>query len=154
MLNKDFKEFIELLNSTGVEYLIVGGYALAALGHPRYTGDIDIWVNPTPANAARLMNALGQFGFGGLGLAERDFLEPDAVVQLGYPPARIDLLTSIDGVKFNDCLARKTSVVVSGIELPIIGLADFRANKLASGRAQDLADLEALDEPPEPASGE
>ena len=79
MLDKDFREFVELLNSTNVEYLLVGGYALAAHGHPRYTGDIDFWVNPTPGNAARLMSALAQFGFGNAGLSERDFLQPDAV---------------------------------------------------------------------------
>ena len=83
MLDKDFREFVELLNSTSVEYLLVGGYALAAHGHPRYTGDIDFWVNPTPANATRLMSVLTQFGFGNVGLSASDFLKPDAVVQLG-----------------------------------------------------------------------
>lgn len=150
MLNKDFKEFVGLLNSTGVEYLVVGGYALAAFGHPRYTGDIDLWVRSTEANAAALLEVLEAFGFGALGLTQADFLAPESVVQLGYPPARIDLLTSIDGVQFEACYPRKTVVRVDGIELPIIHIDDFRANKVATGRARDLADLESLDEPPDP----
>ncbi|CAG1009387.1 hypothetical protein ANAEL_03799 [Anaerolineales bacterium] len=152
MLNKDFKEFAELLNSIGVEYLVVGGYALAAHGHPRYTGDLDIWARPSPENASRLLQALAQFGFGSLGLSESDFLQPEAVIQLGYPPARIDLLTAIDGVEFDDCYARRVPMKVGGVLLPIIHVDDFRANKLASGRAKDLADVESLDGPDE-ASG-
>ncbi len=150
MLNKDFKEFVGLLNSTGVEYLVVGGYALAAFGHPRYTGDIDIWVRSTEANARALLQALDAFGFGALGLTQADFLQPDHVVQLGYPPARIDLLTSIDGVQFDPCYLRRTRIHVDGVELPIIHVDDFRANKLAAGRARDLADLERLDEASDP----
>jgi hypothetical protein len=150
MLNKDFKEFAELLNSTGVEYLVVGGYALAAHGHPRYTGDLDIWIRQAPGNIARLLNALAAFGFGSLGLKEEDFLVPEAVIQLGYPPARIDLLTAIDGVTFEACFPRRVPMQVGGVVLPIIDLADFRSNKRASGRAKDLADLESLgDEPAE-----
>lgn len=151
MLNNDFKEFIGLLNSTGVEYLIVGGYALAAHGHPRYTGDLDIWVRPAPENVVRLMHALKTFGFGNVGLSAEDFAEPQAVIQLGYPPARIDLLTAIDGVEFEGCYLRRVPMQVSGVELPIIHLADFRANKRAAGRPKDLADLAALDEPSDPA---
>ena len=145
MLDKDFREFVELLNSTNVEYLLVGGYALAAHGHPRYTGDIDFWVNPTPANATRLMSALTQFGFGSVGLSESDFLKPDAVVQLGYPPARIDLLTAIDGVSFDDCYARRRQVDLAGVEIALIDVDDLRANKRAAGRPKDLADLDSLD---------
>lgn len=148
MLNKDFKEFAELLNSTGVDYLVVGGYALAAYGHPRYTGDLDIWVRRSSGNAGKLLEALRQFGFGTLGLTEGDFLLPDRVIQLGYPPARIDLLTSKDGVEFDSCFAARVIMDVNGTSLPFIGLDDFRSNKRASGRARDLADLESLDEPP------
>ena len=147
MLNRDFKEFVELLNSTGVEYLIVGGYALAAHGHPRYTGDLDIWVGPGEANLDRLLVALDRFGFGRLGLKRADFQQPGAVVQLGYPPARIDLLTAIDGVEFDACRSRKLVMRIGGVDLPIIGLEDFRTNKRTAGRAQDLADLESLDAP-------
>ncbi len=149
MLNKDFKEFVALLNSNELEYLVVGGYALAAHGHPRYTGDLDIWVNPAPGNITRLLKALNEFGFGSVGLTAADFQQPGAMVQLGYPPARIDLLTAIDGVQFADCYPRRQMVSVAGVELPILHLDDFRANKRASGRTKDLADLESLDTPPE-----
>ena len=150
MLNKDFKEFVGLLNSTGVEFLLVGGYALAAHGRPRYTGDLDIWVDADPANVRLLLRALDLFGFGSLGLIDADFLQPDSVVQLGYPPARIDLLTSIDGVRFGECYPRRMTLSVSGVDLPIINLQDFRTNKLASGRLKDLADLQSLDDPVPP----
>jgi hypothetical protein len=150
MLNRDFKEFVALLNSHDVEYLLVGGYALAAHGHPRYTGDIDFWVNSRPDNATRLMQALTAFGFGALGLSEADFAQPEQVIQLGYPPARIDLLTSIDGVDFDRCYPRRLMVEIAGVALPVIHLEDFRANKRATGRTKDLADLESLgDESPD-----
>ncbi len=144
MLSTDFKEFIELLNCAEVEYMVVGGYALASYGHPRFTGDIDIWVNPTPANVEKLLGVLGTFGFASLGLKESDFLVPEAVIQLGYPPARIDLLTAIDGVAFSDCYARKSVTQTDGIEMLVIDIADFKINKLAAGRHKDLADLEVL----------
>ena len=146
MLNRDFKEFAELLDAKGVEYLLVGGYALAAHGHPRYTGDIDFWVRPAEDNLARLMDALHSFGFGSLGLSVGDFTG-DTVVQLGHPPRRIDLLTAIDGVSFEACFARREQVVIDGVPLSIIGLEDFKTNKRASGRAKDLADLESLEPP-------
>jgi predicted nucleotidyltransferase len=143
MLNHDFKEFAELLNARGVEYLVVGGYALAAHGHPRYTGDIDFWIRPTPDNLARLLAVLGDFGFGSLGLKTSDF-DTDTVVQLGHPPRRIDLLTAIDGVTFEPCFARREQVELAGVPLTIIGVEDFKANKRATGRVKDLADLESL----------
>jgi hypothetical protein len=149
MLSRDFKEFIESLNAHAVEYLVVGGYALAAHGHPRYTGDLDVWVSPQPANLVRLMAALGAFGFGNLGLSVDDFATPDAVVQLGYPPGRIDLLTGIDGVQFDACFERRQTVEVAGVDLPIIHVEDFKTNKRATGRFKDLADLEALEGDPE-----
>ena len=102
MLNKDFKEFIESLRLNAVDFLIVGAHALAAHGRPRYTGDIDIWVRPERDNLARLITALEAFGFASLGVSIEDFLVPEAMVQLGYPPARIDLLTAIDGVSFDE----------------------------------------------------
>ena len=146
MLNKDFKEFVELLNSADVEYLVVGGYALAAHGHPRYTGDLDIWIRTSPSNVDRLLEVLTRFGFGGLGLTAKDFLKPDSIVQLGYPPVRIDLLTSIDGVEFEQSYQNRVVMNVGGTNLSIIGVNDFRANKRAAGRAQDIADLESLDD--------
>ena len=146
MLNKDFKEFIKLLNSRNVEYLIVGGYALAAHGHPRYTGDIDIWIGPADKNISLVLDALQEFGFGELGITAADLSAPNSVVQLGYPPARIDLLSSIDGVRFADCYAKRIVMQIDEVDLPVIGVADFRANKLATGRLKDLADVEALDQ--------
>jgi predicted nucleotidyltransferase len=143
MLNNDFKEFAELLNAHAVEYLVVGGYALAAHGHPRYTGDIDFWVSHEAGNISRLLAVLDEFGFGSLGLSAADFTD-DTVVQLGQPPRRIDLLTGIDGVDFPDCWLRRETVHVDGVPLQLIGLADFKANKRAAGRLKDLADLEAL----------
>ena len=146
MLTKDFKEFVELLNSNGVEYLIVGGYALAAYGHPRYTGDLDFWVGCDPDNAVRVLAALEQFGFGSLGITLSDLTTPAQVIQLGYPPRRIDLLTSIDGVEFGPAFGRRVDVAVDGVQLHFISLPDFKRNKRATGRHQDLADLESLGE--------
>ena len=148
MLSRDFKEFAELLNANGVEYLVVGGYALAVHGQPRYTGDLDLWLRVTPGNVERVLRALADFGFGSVGLSAADFMQPEAVIQLGYPPGRIDLLTHVDGVDFDACFAKRIEVSVVGVVLPVIGLEDFKSNKRASGRAKDLADLEALrDEP-------
>jgi hypothetical protein len=147
MLNKDFKEFVEFLNASGVEYLVVGGYALAAHDHPRATGDIDFWIGTAPANVAKLMGVLSTFGFASVGPQQSDFLGEDAAIQLGYPPARIDLMTSIGGASFNECFSRRQSVTLGGVSLSLIGLEDFRANKKVVGRLKDLADLEALDDP-------
>ena len=144
MLNQDFKEFAELLSSNRVEYLIVGGYALAAYGHPRYTGDLDFWVGTDITNAKRVLHALKNFGFGALGIGLDDLTAHNRVIQLGYPPRRIDLLTSIDGVEFAACYARRLMVPMDGLSLCFIALEDFKANKRASGRLKDLADLEAL----------
>ncbi len=144
MLNQDFKEFAALLASNRVEYLIVGGYALAAYGHPRYTGELDFWIGTEPLNAKRTLAALKEFGFGGLGVALDDLTVPGHVVQLGFPPRRIDLLTSIDGVEFAPCYSRRMTVPFDGLHLNFIALEDFKTNKRASGRLQDLADLEAL----------
>lgn len=144
MLNPDFKEFAELLNAHRVDYLVVGGYALAAHGHPRYTGDIDFWLDHTPDNIHRLLAVLREFGFGSLDLKAEDF-GPDSVVQLGQPPRRIDLLTGIDGVDFADCHSRREIIDIDGLSLNFIGLNDFKTNKRASGRHKDLADLDALD---------
>jgi hypothetical protein len=156
MLNRDFKEFAELLNAHRVDYLVVGDYTQAAHGHPRYTGDIDFWVRPEAENLERLLVALGEFGFGSLGLGVADFGN-DSVVQLGQPPRRIDLLIAIDGVDFAACFQRREEVELAGVRLNIIGLEDFKANKRASGRLKDMADLESLEPPaddkPEKGSG-
>ena len=145
MFNRDFKEFIQFLNDNRVHYLIVGGYAVAVHGHPRYTKDIDIWIEINPENAANLLRALEQFGFGSLGLELQDFLTPDQIIQLGYPPNRIDLLTSIDGVNFADCYSSKLEITIDNIIVNFIDLENLKKNKKASGRLQDLADLENLE---------
>jgi hypothetical protein len=139
MLNRDFKEFAELLNARSVDYLVIGGYALAAYGHPRYTGDIDFWIRPTAANIARLLHVLTDFGFGSLGLAASDFAT-ESIVQLGQPPRRIDLMTAIDGVSFETCFGRREQVELAGVQLSIIGLDDFKTNK----RAAQMISNEAL----------
>jgi hypothetical protein len=144
MLNQDFKEFIVSFNANQVRYLVVGGYAVALHGYPRYTKDLDIWIERTPANANRILKALDDFGFGSLGLQEADFLEADQIIQLGYPPNRIDLLTSVPGVDFEDCYPLKIEVVVDDVIVNFIDLESLKKNKKASGRLQDLADLENL----------
>ena len=144
MLSRDFKEFVALLNAHEVEYLIVGGYAMALHGRPRNTGDLDVWIARSPENAARLMQALDAFGFGGVGLAQSDFESPDQVIQLGYPPFRIDLLTAIDGVEFANAWPRRETIVHNGLALHFIGLEDLKTNKRTSGRPRDIDDLEQL----------
>jgi hypothetical protein len=146
MLNQDFKEFVQSLNASRVRYLIVGGYAVAVHGHPRYTKDIDIWIEMSEENAHRLVQALDDFGFGSLGLQPADFLQPDQIVQLGYPPARIDLLTTLVGVDFDTCHASRVDVLIDDVVASFIDLENLKRNKRASGRLQDLADLENLGE--------
>ena len=141
MLNQDFKEFIESLNDNSVRYLVVGGYAVALHGHPRYTKDIDIWIEMTPENAQRVIEALAQFGFGSLGLRAEDFLEADQIIQLGYPPARIDLLTTVPGVEFETCYASRVQVEIDNVTINFIDLDNLKRSKRASGRLQDLAYL-------------
>ncbi|AOX02227.1 hypothetical protein BJP34_24785 [Moorena producens PAL-8-15-08-1] len=144
MLNQDFKEFIQLLNDNQVKYLVIGGYAVAVHGHPRYTKDIDIWIEMSPENAQQMMIALTQFGFGSLGLAAEDFQTPDQIIQLGYPPNRIDLITTPDGIDFETCYQAKIEVIIDDISVNFIDLDNLKKNKQASGRLQDLADLENL----------
>lgn len=143
-LDPDFAEFVDCLARHDVRYLIVGGYALAAHGLPRATGDLDVWVMVSPDNARGVMSALLDFGFGELGLSEADFLAPDHVVQLGYPPYRIDILTAIDGVTFDDAWQRRLAISTGDGELQVIGRDDLVANKRASGRPRDLDDVERI----------
>lgn len=146
MLNQDFKEFIELLNKNNVKYLVIGGYALAIHGHPRYTKDIDIWVEMTTENAEKIITALTEFGFGSVGLKTEDFTTPDQIIQLGYPPSRIDIITTPDGIDFTTCYQNKISIELNSILVNFIDLENLKKNKQASGRLQDLADLEKLSE--------
>ena len=143
-VQKDFKELLELLNSQGAEYLIVGGYALALHGAPRYTGDLDVYVKPDPDNASRIMEALEEFGFGTVGLKQDDFLVPEQIIQLGVPPVRIDLITSISGVTWDEAVSGSVGVTYGGVPIKILGRREFIINKKAVGRSQDLADVDAI----------
>ena len=142
----DFKELLELFNNHKVEYLIVGGYALAFHGAPRVTGDIDLFVRPTDENAERILAALDAFGFGSLNLSKRDFTTPGMVVQLGVPPMRVDLITRVSGVPWEQADAGKVAGSYGDVPVHFIGRRDFIANKKATGRKKDLADVEALGE--------
>lgn len=142
----DFKDLLASFNDAGVEYLIVGGYALAFHGAPRFTGDMDILIRPTAANAQRILTALAAFGFGEVGLTESDFQTPDNVVQLGVPPVRIDLVTSIDAVTWEQACRSRVAGAYGDVPVHYIGRKEFVANKRAIGRKKDLADIEALGE--------
>lgn len=143
-LPPDFKEFLELFNAKGVEYMIVGSYALAYYGAPRYTGDIDVFVNRTESNAKKIIEALKEFGFTFPNLAWTDFVKDDTVIQLGMPPVRIDILTFLSGMAWETATINKVPDEIDGIPVFVIGKEDYLANKIASGRAKDLADIEAL----------
>jgi hypothetical protein len=145
-LSKDWREFLELLNSRAVDYVIVGAQSLAFHGRPRHTGDLDIFVRPTPDNARLLLAILNQFGFEQSGFKETDFLQPGQIIQLGRVPSRIDLLTSISGVSTAEAFAGKISAILDGIPVFILGKDALIRNKRAVGRPQDLADLAALEE--------
>ena len=143
-LGKDLQDFVELCLERGVRFLVVGGYAVVAHGHPRLTKDLDIWVWVESRNAARIADVLAEFGFGSLGLSAEDFAVAGPGVQLGRPPNRIDILTSIPGVDFESCWERREGFPLGSVTVPFIGLEDLERNKLAAGRHQDLADVEAL----------
>jgi hypothetical protein len=145
-VQKDFREFVELLNEHEVEFIIVGGYALAFHGAPRFTGDIDVFVKADIENAKRIMNALAAFGFGSLDLTIDDFKDQNKVIQLGLPPVRIDIITSLSGVTWEEVDASKESGLFGDISVSYIGRKELIINKRATGRKKDLADLEALGE--------
>jgi hypothetical protein len=142
----DFRDLLALLNKHRVEYMIVGGYALAFHGAPRYTGDMDILVRPDVANAQHILGALDEFGFGSVGLGAADFENPDKIVQLGVPPVRIDIITSLTGVSWEDAFVGRIEAHYGDIPVYYIGREQFVANKRAIGRKKDLADIEALGE--------
>ena len=145
-IHPDFKGLLELFNKNLVSYVIVGAYALAQYGVPRYTGDLDILVEPEPDNADRIINALNEFGFGSLELTAEDFYRADTVVQLGVPPVRVDVLTGITGVSWQEIWKGKQSGNYGDLEVYYLGKVQFIKNKRALGRKKDLADLEALGE--------
>ena len=144
----DFSELLALFNEHAVEFLVVGGYALAFHGVPRFTGDIDLLVQPTSPNAIRILSALEEFGFGSVDLSEGDFTTLDRVIQLGNPPVRIDILTSVSGLTWDQAAKGKVTGDYAGTPVFFIGRDEFILNKRASGRLKDLADIEALGEPP------
>jgi hypothetical protein len=144
MLNKNFQEFIELLEKHAVKYLVVGGYAVGLHGFPRYTGDLDVFIALSPANAAKILRVFADFGFADLGLKPEDFLEPDMVVEIGREPLKIQILTGIDGVTFDQCYAGRTLLSQGALKIPFIGLDQLLQNKAASPRGKDKIDLEEL----------
>jgi hypothetical protein len=143
-LPRDFKEFLRLLNAHKVEYLLIGGYAVNYHGYPRATADMDIWIAVHPANAGRVVAALKEFGFDLPDLSPELFLRPWQIIRLGVPPVRIEIATTISGVDFAECYADRVEDTLDGVPVNLIDLDHLKLNKKASGRHQDLADLEHL----------
>ena len=145
-LPADLREFLKLLNVVRVEYLLIGGYAVGYYGYPRATADMDIWVAISNQNARKLVRVLKDSGFNVPNLQPEVFLAKDRIVRFGEPPLRIEILTTISGVTFDTCFARRSKVRLDGLWVNLISLADLKRNKAASGRAKDLDDLQALEE--------
>jgi predicted nucleotidyltransferase len=145
-LPKDFREFLRLLRAHGVEYLLIGGWAVGYHGYPRFTDDLDIWIAVSATNAERVVNVFSDFGFDLPGLTTELFLEDNKIVRVGVEPIRIEVMTSIDGVHFEDCYRDRLEIDLEGIQVSLINLAHLRLNKKASGRLKDLSDLENLPE--------
>lgn len=143
-LPNDFKDFLKLLNANEVEYLVVGGYAVGYYGNPRSTGDLDIWVAVGSRNIQRLLGVLQEFGFSKESLPSDLFQSHDQVIRMGMPPIRIEILTSISGVKFEDCYSSRNTDTIDGVRVNLINLDDLKKNKRAAGRHKDLGDLECL----------
>jgi len=143
-VDENYVEFIELLNASGVRYLVVGGYAVNYYGYPRYTGDIDIWLWLNPENLEAAIACVNRFGFASLGIKISDILGPNRVIQLGYEPVRIDLLSTVDGVDFDLCYQARTTVELDRVNADFISLPHLLQAKNATGRPQDLADVAGL----------
>ena len=141
---QDFSEFLKLLNAHHVEYLLIGGFAVAIHGYPRATADMDVWVARNRSNAERLVLCLREFGFATPDLVPELFEDPDRIVRMGEAPLRIEILMEIDGVNFDDCYSRADEQLVDGSPVPVISLNDLKVNKRASGRSKDHDDLENL----------
>ncbi len=146
MLNPDFRDILSAFLDEGVEFLLVGAYALAVHGHPRATGDLDLWVRPSPENAQRVWRALERFGAPLSQLTLEDLQRPDLIFQIGVAPRRIDVLTSIEGVTFEEAWPARLEVEINGLRIPVIGREHLIQNKKASGRPQDLADAAWLEQ--------
>ena len=143
-LQKDLREFIKLLSALDVRFVIVGAFAVAYHGYYRYTSDIDLFIDRSDENAERIQTAIEQFGFADLNLAKQDFTEPDQIIQLGVSPNRIDLMTFLSGVKFDEAWAAREYGNLDGLQVPFISKEMLKQNKIACGRLQDLADAEHL----------
>jgi len=137
----DFSEFLRSLDANGVEYLLVGGFAVALYGYPRATADLDVWISRRRENAERVVSSLREFGFDTPELVPELFEQPDGIIRMGTAPIRIEILNDIDGVDFDDCITRAEQRTLSGTKVLVIGLEDLKANKRASGRPKDLDDL-------------
>lgn len=146
MLNPDFRDILSAFLEEGVEFLLVGAYALAVHGVPRATGDIDLWVRPSESNADKVLRALAAFGAPVSDIRPDDLRLPDAVLQIGVVPRRIDILTTLDAVEFEDAWRNRTEVEVEGLSIPVIGRRDLIRNKKAVGRAQDMADVARMED--------
>lgn len=144
ILPQDFRDFLKLLNSKKIKYLLIGGYAVGYYGYPRATADIDIWVAISKENAKKITEAIRDFGMNTPDLTESIFLKPGQIIRMGYPPIRIEVLTEISGVNFEQCYARRKETKIDGIKVKIISFDDLLKNKKASGRYKDLNDLENL----------
>ena len=145
-VQQDFRDLLELFNKHEIDYIIVGAYALGFHGAPRYTGDLDIFARPDPINAKSIIQALDKFGFGTVGLTAADFEEEGKVVQLGFPPVRVDIITSITGVTWDQAKSGRVEGHFGDVPVHYIGKNEFISNKRALGRKKDLADLEAIGE--------
>lgn len=143
-LPNDFKEFLRLLRARGVEYLVVGGWAVIYHGYPRATDDLDIWIAVSPTNAERIVNVFREFGFDVPELSADLFLKDDSLIRIGVEPVRIEVMTSISGVNFEDCYSRRLETELNEEPVSLINLRHLRQNKEASGRLKDLSDLENL----------
>jgi len=143
-LPPDFKEFLKLLNAHQVEYLLIGGYAVGYHGYPRATADMDIWTAMNPANAEKIVAVLKEFGFDHPELSPETFLKEWQIIRMGVPPVRIELATTVSGVNFSECYDERVVDVLDGVKVNLISLKHLKANKKASGRHQDLADIENL----------
>lgn len=148
-MNRDFAEMLSALFAAGVEFIIVGAHALAVHGYPRATGDLDIWVRPDADNADRVLNALREFGAPLLDLSKQDLMRDDTVFQFGVPPNRIDLLTGISGVNFEDAWQRRVFIEMEGLKLPVLSREDLILNKRTVGRPKDRLDVEWLEQEPD-----
>ena len=145
-MNQDFLDLLRAFIDHNVRFLIVGAYALGVHGRPRATGDLDVWVDPTPENAPRVMSALEQFGAPTLQVSAADFSHPGIVFQMGLPPLRIDVLTELSGLSFEEAWPTRTSASFGPLEVDVLGREAFIKNKRATGRAKDLGDIESLGE--------